>query len=200
MHTIILNYIKLHINFQNYPWTILSQNGHGEVTHSDGIFFSMLDVLAKRLNFTYVVTPPNNGGADSAHYADAHDDMLNQLQNNDVFMAVTPFVITEELAKIVTFSDAIDLQQYTIMYRRPQELSRTTILIRPLSPLVSIFPINCYYLVTVYNLHNSFCRCDFTITFLLISVIGLDLRWGGYCFECSYFVDDSKIELHSEIF
>ena len=99
----------------------------------------MLDVLSERLNFTYsVISPDSTGaGADSASHTAQNNQMLEQVQQHQVFMAVGPFVTTEDVARAVTLSETIDLQRYTIMYRRPHELSSTTLFIRPLSPFVS---------------------------------------------------------------
>ena len=99
----------------------------------------MLDVLSERLNFTYSVISPDlsGAGADGTSYTAQNNQMLEQVQQHQVFMAVGPFVTTEEVVRAVILSETIDLQQYTIMYRRPQELSRTTLFIRPLTPFVS---------------------------------------------------------------
>ena len=94
----------------------------------------MLNVLGERLNFTYSVTSPKiMGSISNQHY----DEMIKQLQQHEVFMAVSPFVMTQNNLREVELSETVDLQRYAIMYKRPEELSRIILFIRPYSPFVS---------------------------------------------------------------
>ena len=114
---------------------MLSKSSQGGISGATGIFFSMLDVLAEKLNFTYSVISPKTTGARNRQQ---YQEMAQQLRQHDVFMAVSPFVMTEKTLQEVTLSASVDLQQYAVMYKRPEELSRITLFIRPYSPFVSI--------------------------------------------------------------
>jgi hypothetical protein len=134
--------------YQDYPWTILSKRSQGGTNGATGIFFSMLDVLAEKLNFTYSVTSPKTTGARNR---EQYQKMIQQLRQHEVFMAVSPFVMTEKTLQEVTLSASVDLQEYAIMYKRPEELSRITLFVRPYSPFVSIFNIYNSFFFVSYN-------------------------------------------------
>merc|ERR1719351_97907 len=65
-----------------------------------------------------------------------YQEMTQLLQQGEAFMSVTPFVMTESNLNKLALSEAVDLQQYAILYKRPEELSRITLFIRPYSPFV----------------------------------------------------------------
>ena len=112
------------------------KNGKGNTIGAQGIYFTMLDVLAKQLNFTYDVATPTSMGRKSNQQ---YQEMAQLLQQGEAFMSVTPFVMTESNLNKLALSEAVDLQQYAILYKRPEELSRITLFIRPYSPFVSFF-------------------------------------------------------------
>lgn len=53
-------------------------------------------------------------------------------------MAAAAFAISHDRRQAVNFSSALDLQPYAFMYRRPKEVSRMFLFIKPFSPLVWI--------------------------------------------------------------
>ena len=110
------------------------KNGRGDTIASQGIYFTMLDVLAEQLNFTYDIATPKSSGPKSSQQ---YQKMTQLLQQGEAFMSVTPFVMTEENLNKLALSEPVDLQQYAILYKRPEELSRITLFIRPYSPFVS---------------------------------------------------------------
>ena len=124
MYVISFSFIK------NPPWTILSPNGA-----ATGVYFSMLNVLAEKLNFTYRVTPPKTVGTLSNQQ---YKEMTTQLQRNEAFMAITPFVMAEKVHEELILSESVNLQEYAIMYKRPNELSRLILFVRPYSSFVSL--------------------------------------------------------------
>ena len=113
-------------------------NGQGQTIGSQGIYFTMLDVLAERLNFTYTVATPNSIGPRSSQQ---YQEMAQLIQQGDAFMSVTPFVMTETNLNKLALSEPVDLPEYAILYKRPEELSRITLFIRPYSPFVSYIKI-----------------------------------------------------------
>ena len=124
MYVISFSFIK------NPPWTILSPNGA-----ATGVYFSMLNVMSEKLNFTYRVTPPKTTGSLSNQQ---YKEMTTQLQQNEAFMAITPFVMAEKVNEELILSESVNLQEYAIMYKRPNELSRLILFVRPYSSFVSI--------------------------------------------------------------
>ena len=129
MYVISFSFIK------NPPWTILSPNGA-----ATGVYFSMLNVLAEKLNFTYRVTPPKTVGALSNQQ---YKEITTQLQRNEAFMAITPFVMAEKVHEELILSESVNLQEYAIMYKRPNELSRLILFVRPYSSFVSLCGTYC---------------------------------------------------------
>ena len=110
------------------------KNDRGDTVASQGIYFTMLDVLAEQLNFTYSIATPTSSGPKSSQQ---YQEMTQLLQRGEAFMSVTPFVMTEDNLNKLALSEPVDLQQYAILYKRPEELSRITLFIRPYSPFVS---------------------------------------------------------------
>ena len=54
----------------------------------------------------------------------AYNGMMGQLVRDEVFLGAASFTISQDRQKVVKFSTPIDLQPYTFMFQRPQELSR----------------------------------------------------------------------------
>ena len=123
-------YVNYFSFIKNPPWTILSPNGA-----ATGVYFSMLNVLAEKLNFTYRVTPPKTVGALSNQQ---YKEMTTQLQRNEAFMTITPFVMADKVHEELILSESVNLQEYAIMYKRPNELSRLILFVRPYSSFVSL--------------------------------------------------------------
>jgi ionotropic glutamate receptor len=100
----------------------------------------MLDEIAERLNFTYIVVPPqDNAFGVKKSGSNEFTGMVGQLIRQEVFMAVAPITISADRQNFVNFSVPFDLQPYTFMFRRPQELSRTFLFVQPFTLLVSKF-------------------------------------------------------------
>ncbi len=62
--------------------------------------------------------------------------MIGQVANREVFMGAAPFTISANRNQVVNFSTPFDLQPYTFMIRKPQELSKALLFIKPFTPLV----------------------------------------------------------------
>ena len=123
-------YVNSFSFFKNPPWTILSPNGA-----ATGVYFSMLNVMSEKLNFTYRVAPPKTTGSLSSQQ---YKEMTTQLQQNEAFLGITPFVMAEKVHEELILSESVNLQEYAIMYKRPNELSRLILFVRPYSSFVSI--------------------------------------------------------------
>ena len=111
-----------------------SENGK-PLSKPVGIIFAMMDVLGEKLNFTYTIAqPPDNafGSKSSGQWT----GMIGQLARKEVIMAAAPFNIDSQRQEVVNFSVPIDLQPYTFMFRRPQQLSRATLFVEPFTTLV----------------------------------------------------------------
>ena len=62
--------------------------------------------------------------------------MMGQLVRDEVFLGAASFTISQDRQEVIKFSQPIDLQPYTFMFQRPQELSRTLLFIKPFTNLV----------------------------------------------------------------
>lgn len=51
--------------------------------------------------------------------------------------AAAPFAINADALAVVNFTYPFEIQPYTLMYRRPRELSRTLLFVNPFTSLVT---------------------------------------------------------------
>ena len=110
------------------------RDSQGNIKYS-GLVFALMDLIGRRLNFTYVVQEPADGLWGT--FEDGHwNGMVRQLVDNEVTLAAAAFAVSRERQTAINFTDPIDLQPYSFMYRRPRELSRASIFINPFTPLV----------------------------------------------------------------
>ena len=65
--------------------------------------------------------------------------MVGQLINQKVFMAAAALTITGDRELYVNFSKPFDMQPYTFMHKRPQELSKVMMFVDPFTPTVRLF-------------------------------------------------------------
>ena len=65
-----------------------------------------------------------------------YDGMVGQLINQEVFMAAAAMTITADRELYINFSKPFDMQPYTFMYKRPQELSKEMMFVDPFTPTV----------------------------------------------------------------
>ena len=99
--------------------------------------FEILDQISYKLNFSYIVREPGDGqwGIRSGN---SWSGMIRQLVDKEVVVAAAAFAISHDRRQAVNFSSALDLQPYAFMYRRPKEVSRMFLFIKPFAPLVWI--------------------------------------------------------------
>ena len=62
--------------------------------------------------------------------------MINQLINDEVVVAAAAFAVSHERRQVVNFTEALDIQPYAFMYRRPKQLSKALLFISPFTPYV----------------------------------------------------------------
>ncbi|CAG0900474.1 unnamed protein product, partial [Darwinula stevensoni] len=140
------------VNFP--PWQIYIRDKNGAVIDYSGLMFELMDELARKLNFSYIVYTPSDG---------TNTGVVNMVQSGEAFLgaaamvATVPFlsrsslfvlhnnflfgslqVISDDRLKQVAFTATIDIQSYSFMYSRPKELSRALIFIEPFTPFVWI--------------------------------------------------------------
>ena len=99
------------------------------------VIFKASAKLSVNVILLVVVTPPKTTGSLSNQQ---YKEMTTQLQQNEAFMAITPFVMAEKVHEELVLSDSVNLQEYAIMYKRPNELSRLILFVRPYSSFVSL--------------------------------------------------------------
>ena len=100
--------------------------------------FALLDEIAKKLNFTYVVKEPSDGKWGDKKNGQ-WNGMIEQVIKKEVLLAAASFAISAERQAVVNFTEPLDMQPYTFMYRRPQELSRYLLFIDPFTPYVWLY-------------------------------------------------------------
>jgi len=117
------------------PWMQYVRDGKGNVVGYTGLIFTLLDEIAKKLNFTYVVKEPRDG-LWGLKKNGQWNGLIKQVMDKEVVLAAAAFSISHERQEVVNFSMPLDLQPYTFMYRRPAALSRAVLFIDPFTPLV----------------------------------------------------------------
>ncbi len=70
-------------------------NARGDVVESTGLIFAMLDELAGKLNFSYVVVPPEDG-AFGIKVDGKWNGMIGQMVRKEVFMGAAAFTISAD--------------------------------------------------------------------------------------------------------
>jgi len=120
------------------PWMIFQRNERGDVVRYTGLIFALLDLIGQKLNFTYVVVEPADGKWGDQQ-GGSWNGMIRQVQNKEVMLAAAGFAVSDERVKVVNFTETIDMQPYTFMYKRPTELSRYLLFIDPFTPMVWLY-------------------------------------------------------------
>ena len=120
--------------FQYAPWMTYVHDTKGKVKYS-GLIFALLDMIGTRLNFTYIVKEPADGLWGTNEDGE-WNGMVKQLIDREVLIAAASFAVSQERQQVVNFTSSIDLQPYSFLYRRPKEISRAGIFIKPFTPFV----------------------------------------------------------------
>ena len=91
------------------------------------------------MNFTYqVITPPEGEryfGTKQSRDG-SFNGVLGMLQRGEAQLSGAILVVNEERMEAVNFSLPVSLEPYTLMFQRPQELSRALLFIDPFTPVV----------------------------------------------------------------
>ena len=98
----------------------------------------MLDELGKRLNFTYNVISPQDKYFGAPKSNGQFSGVVGQIQRGEAQLSASILIVDKDRQKAVNFSIPISLEPYTLMFRRPQEQSKTLLFIDPFTPLVRI--------------------------------------------------------------
>merc|ERR1712200_388624 len=120
------------------PWMIFNRDSRGRVDGYSGLIFTLLDEVAKKLNFTYIVKEPRDGkwgDSDSGSW----NGLIRQVIDNEVMLSAAAISVSKERQAAVNFSETIDMQPYTFLYRRPTELTRYLLFIDPFTPMVWLY-------------------------------------------------------------
>ena len=120
------------------PWMIFNRNNRGQVVKYSGLIFALLDEIAKKLNFTYVVKEPSDGLWGDRKRGE-WNGLIKQVIDKEVMLSAAALSVSKERLSVVNFSDTVDMQPYTFIYRRPTELSRYLLFIDPFTPMVWLY-------------------------------------------------------------
>lgn len=96
----------------------------------------MLDEIGGRLNFSYVVVSPVDKSFGKRASNGQFNGVVGMLQRGEAQISAAVLVVDTQRMEVVNFSLPISLEPYTMMIRRPQELSRALLFIDPFTPLV----------------------------------------------------------------
>ncbi|XP_076061279.1 ionotropic receptor 93a-like [Oratosquilla oratoria] len=113
------------------PWQIFMKDKIGRVVAYKGLMFEVLDELASRLNFTYVVMTPPDGKWGTKDSSGNWNGMIKMVQDKQVLLGIAAFTVSDDRLKVVNFTSTIDRQPYTFMIARPKELSRVVLFMEP---------------------------------------------------------------------
>ncbi|XP_059085628.1 glutamate receptor 2-like [Tigriopus californicus] len=102
-----------------------------------GMLADVFANLKEILNFTFVVTKPQDG-----HYGVVNNDrktwtgMVGMLQNKDIDMAVTDFTVTVERSLVISFTEPITQIYHSLFIKNPTGTPHYTAYIEPLHWMV----------------------------------------------------------------
>ncbi|XP_050723459.1 ionotropic receptor 93a-like [Eriocheir sinensis] len=113
------------------PWQIFVRDRNGKVVREEGLMFEILKQMAAKLNFTYVVRPPPDNQWGTMNKNGEWNGMMGMVKDKEVMLGVGAFTVSNKRMKVVNFTATIDLQPYTFMIARPQELSRVMLFMEP---------------------------------------------------------------------
>ncbi|CAL4102797.1 unnamed protein product, partial [Meganyctiphanes norvegica] len=113
------------------PWQIFVKDKFGRVVGYQGLKFEVLNELAAKLNFTYVVRPPPDGKWGARDENGNWNGMIKMVQDNEVVLGVAAFNVNAERMGVVNFTVTIDYQPYAFMIARPKESSRVLLFMEP---------------------------------------------------------------------
>ena len=120
------------------PWMVFDRNSRGQVVKYSGLVFALLDEVAKKLNFTYIVKEPRDGKWGDSE-SGSWNGLIRQVIDKEVVVSAAALSVSKERLSVVKFSETIDMQPYTFIYRRPTELSRYLLFIDPFTPMVWLY-------------------------------------------------------------
>ena len=124
--------------FQYPPWHAIEYDNGGNIIKYSGLVFSMLDELGKRLNFTYNVISPRDKYFGAPKSNGQFSGVIGQIQRGEAQLGATIMIVDRDRQKAVNFTIPISLEPYSLMFKRPQEQSKTLLFIDPFTPLVRI--------------------------------------------------------------
>ncbi|XP_068230877.1 ionotropic receptor 93a-like [Palaemon carinicauda] len=113
------------------PWQIFQKDSSGRVVGYTGLMFEVINQLAAKLNFTYVVRTPPDGqwGIDTGN--GNWNGMIRMIMDKEVLIGVAAFSVSAQRMEVVNFTSNIDRQPYAFMIARPKELSRVMLFMEP---------------------------------------------------------------------
>ncbi|XP_069170054.1 ionotropic receptor 93a isoform X2 [Procambarus clarkii] len=145
------------------PWQVFVKDRSGQVAHYEGLIFEVLNQLASKLNFSYVVRVPADNQWGVADKNGNWNGMVKLIQNGEVVLGAAAFTVSEKRMQAVNFTTTIDRQPYAFMISRPKELSRVLLFMEPFAndtwtyliiSMIAISPI--LYLINRYSPYYTY--------------------------------------------
>ncbi|XP_069953211.1 ionotropic receptor 93a-like isoform X1 [Cherax quadricarinatus] len=113
------------------PWQIFVTDSKGGVIRYEGLIFEVLNQLAVKLNFSYVVLVPPDKQWGVMGNTGNWNGMIKMIMDNEVLLGAASFTVSDQRMKAVNFTATIDRQPYAFLISRPKELSRVLLFMEP---------------------------------------------------------------------
>ena len=119
------------------PWHAIDYDQFGNVVNASGLVFAMLDEMGQLLNFTYKVVTPRAGdrGFGTLSSDQQFNGVIGMIERGEAQLAASLLVINAQRMRAVNFTLPISFEPYTMMFRRPTELTRYLLFIDPFTPM-----------------------------------------------------------------
>ncbi|XP_041979809.1 ionotropic receptor 93a [Aricia agestis] len=124
------------LTYHSPPWTILQTNSSGAITSYSGLFFDIVNQLAKSKNFTIRIVLPTNFKYNISNETTSMNTISSSLTSSAIAkghaaLAAAPFTILSDPPAGINYTIAVSTQLYAFIVARPRELSRALLFLLP---------------------------------------------------------------------
>ncbi|XP_045109436.1 glutamate receptor ionotropic, delta-2-like [Portunus trituberculatus] len=102
------------------PWVMLEESPDGTGLNTSGILIDVMNILRSKLNFTFSVVRPLDGEWGRILPNGSATGMIGMNQRREVDMALGPFTISYDRAKVADYATTIHLDNFGIFLPRPR--------------------------------------------------------------------------------
>ncbi|XP_037067958.1 ionotropic receptor 93a-like [Pollicipes pollicipes] len=113
------------------PWQIYERDSRGFVYKYTGVVFELVNELASKLNFSYVVRAPRDGLWGEEVSPGRWNGMIGEVLEGRVMLAAGAFTVNAARQRVINYTVFIDRQPYNMLTRRPDRLTRALLFLEP---------------------------------------------------------------------